>query len=255
IKSWQAALLPTGYSGLKKIQAGKWRSKDPMQIVSGPIAKETIHYEAPPSERIPGEMEKFLEWWKNENETLDGLLRAGIAHIYFVTIHPFEDGNGRVARALTDMALAQDERQPKRYYSLSSRIMTERDTYYGILEKSQKGTLDITRWLKWFLNCFMRAVEDSEKSISDILRKSIFWQKHAQQTFNEKQKKVINKLLDAGPRGFKGGLTTRKYVGMTKVSRATAYRNIKDLVGKKVLKQNKKKGRSVSYELIFPSVD
>ncbi len=252
IKSWQAALFPTGYSGLRKIKAGKFREKDPMQVVSGPVSKEKVHYEAPPSERIPTEMKRFLKWWKDKKVSLDGLLRAGIAHIYFVTIHPFEDGNGRVARALTDMALAQDEKQSQRYYSLSSRIMAERSSYYDILEKSQKGALDITGWLEWFLNCFIRAINDSENSIINILQKSLFWQKHVRQTFNKKQKKVINKLLDAEPDGFKGGLTTRKYVGMAKVSRATAYRDIKDLVEKKVLRQNKEKGRSVSYKIILP---
>ncbi|MCK5224126.1 Fic family protein [Candidatus Calescamantes bacterium] len=255
IKSWQAALFPTGYSGLLKIDAGNWRSKDPMQVVSGQLAKETVHYEAPPGERMPSEMKLFMKWWKKEKGALDGLLRAGIAHIYFVTIHPFEDGNGRVARALTDMALAQDEKISQRYYSLSSRIMAEGKAYYDILERSQKGSLDITLWLEWFLDCFIHALEDSEDSILNILQKSLFWQKHAQTTFNENQKKVLNRLLDAGPGGFEGGLSTRKYVGMTKVSRATAYRDIADLVEKIVLKQNRAKGRSVSYDLIFPGVD
>ena len=255
IKSWQAALFPTGYSGLLKIDAGNWRSKDPMQVVSGQLAKETVHYEAPPGERMPSEMKLFMKWWKKEKGALDGLLRAGIAHIYFVTIHPFEDGNGRVARALTDMALAQDEKISQRYYSLSSRIMAEGKAYYDILERSQQGSLDITLWLEWFLDCFIHALEDSEDSILNILQKSLFWQKHAQTTFNENQKKVLNRLLDAGPGGFEGGLSTRKYVGMTKVSRATAYRDIADLVEKIVLKQNRAKGRSVSYDLIFPGVD
>ncbi len=255
IKSWQAALFPTGYSGLIKIDAGNWRSKNPMQVVSGRLTKETVHYEAPPCERIPSEMKLFMKWWKNEKGALDGLLRAGIAHIYFVTIHPFEDGNGRVARALTDMALAQDEEISQRYYSFSSRIMAERKAYYDILERSQKGSMDITHWLEWFLNCFIHALEDSEDSIVNILQKSLFWQRHAQTAFNENQKKVLNRLLDAGPGGFEGGLSTRKYVSMTKLSRATAYREIADLVEKKVLKQNRAKGRSVSYDLIFPGVD
>ncbi len=252
IKSWQAALFPTGYSGLTKIEVGKWRGKDPMQIVSGPISKEKVHYEAPPGPKIPSEMKLFLNWWTNKKKSLDGLLRAGIAHIYFVSIHPFEDGNGRIARALTDMALAQDENLAQRYYSLSSRIMNERKAYYEILEKCQKGSLDITNWLQWFLNCFIHAMEDSETSIINIIQKSFFWKKHAQTIFNKNQQKVINRLLDAGVSGFKGGLSTRKYVGMTKVSRATAYRDIADLVQKKVLKSNKEKGRSVSYELISP---
>ncbi|MFH1416583.1 MAG: Fic family protein [Elusimicrobiota bacterium] len=254
IKSWQAALFPTGYSGLTKINVGKWRSKDPMQVVSGPMTKGKVHYEAPPSNKVQSEMTLFLDWWKKKKD-LDGLLRAGITHIHFVSIHPFEDGNGRIARALTDMALAQDENLDKRYYSLSSRIMAERKEYYDILEKSQKGSLDITDWLQWFLECFIHAIEDSKEAILKVMQKSLFWQKHAQTIFNKNQQKVINRLLDAGEDSFKGGLSTRKYVGMTKVSRATAYRDISDLVEKKVLKQNKTKGRNVSYELIFPSVE
>ncbi len=255
IKSWQAALFPTGYAGLIKIETGKWRSKVPMQIVSGPITKEKVHYEAPPGARVLHEMKLFLNWWNSEKKSLDGLLRAGIAHIYFVSIHPFEDGNGRIARALTDMALAQDENLAQRYYSLSSRIMAERKAYYDILEQSQKGSLDITIWLEWFLNCFINAIEDSESSIVNIMQKSLFWQKHAQTIFNKNQQKVINRLLDASVGGFEGGLSTRKYVGMTKVSRATAYRDIADLLQKKVLKPNKAKGRSVSYDLIFLPVE
>jgi Fic family protein len=255
IKSWQAALFPTGYSGLTKIDIGKWRTKDPMQVVSGPMNRERVHYEAPPSNRVQSEMTLFLSWWKNQKKQLDGLIRAGIAHVYFVSIHPFEDGNGRIARALTDMALSQDENMDKRYYSLSGRIMTERKAYYDMLEKTQKGTLDITDWLEWFLECFMRAIKDSDEAIQKVMQKSLFWQKHAQTMFNKNQQKVLNRLLDAGEGGFKGGLTTRKYVGMAKVSRATAYRDITDLVEKKVLKQNKTKGRSVSYEVIFPPVE
>ncbi len=255
IKSWQAALFPAGYSGLRKIEVGKWRSREPMQVVSGPASKETVHYEAPPAKRISHEMKQFLKWWKDERKSLDGLLRAGIAHIYFVSIHPFEDGNGRIARALTDMALAQDEKTAQRYYSISSRIMSGRNAYYDVLEKSQKASMDITNWLKWFLDSFIRAIEESELSIANILQKSLFWQMHAQTEFNKNQKKVINRLLDAGQGGFKGGLSTRKYVGMTRVSRATAYRDITDLVKKKVLKQNKARGRGVSYELIVPELD
>ena len=251
IKSWQAALFPTGYSGLKKIEVGKWRSRDPMRVLSGPIGKEKVHYEVPPCNQVATEMKLFLNWWKNK--TSDGLLRAGIAHFYFVSIHPFEDGNGRIARTLTDMALAQDEKLSQRYYSLSSRIMAERKDYYDILERSQKASLDITPWLQWFLNCYINAIEDSETSIVRAMQKSLFWQTHAQTIFNKNQHKVINRLLGAGAGGFQGGLSTRKYVGMTRVSRATAYRDIIDLVQKKVLKSNKAKGRSVSYELVFPS--
>ena len=178
LKSWQAALFPTGYSGLSKIKVGKWRGKAPMRIISGPMGKEKIHFEAPPRSKLNTEMKSFINWWKHGSIKTDGLLRAGIAHFYFVTIHPFEDGNGRIARALTDMALAQDENLSKRYYSFSSRIMAERKTYYNILERCSKGTLDITEWLLWFLKCFARAIEDSERSIQKALQKAAFWRRH-----------------------------------------------------------------------------
>ena len=252
LKSWQAALFPTGYSGLTKIQVGEWRGEVQMRVISGPIGRERIHFEAPSGDKVSSEMRKFINWWEKELKGIDGLLRAAIAHFYFVTIHPFEDGNGRIARVLTDMALAQDENLPKRYYSLSSRIMKERKAYYNILEQSQKGTLDITEWLLWFLECYLRAIEDSEAAMSKVLQKAEFWQKHAQTILNKNQQKVINRLLEAGPGGFAGGLSTRKYVAMARVSRATAYRDITDLVKKKILIQHKTKGRSVFYELNFP---
>lgn len=251
LKSWQAALFPTGYSGLSKIRVGKWRGKSPMQVVSGPIGREKVHFEALPSEKIDIEIKKFIKWWQNPPKDLDGLLRAGIAHFYFVTIHPFEDGNGRIARALTDMALAQDENLSKRYYSLSTSIMAGRKAYYDILEKCQSGTLDVTEWLSWFLKCYSKAIEESEKAIQKSLQKAEFWQRYAQTDLNNNQRKVINRLLDAGPGGFIGGLTTRKYVAMIKISRATAYRDISDLRKKKILVRSKAKGRSVSYELTF----
>jgi len=252
LKSWQAALFPTGYSGLVKILAGNYRKKEPMRVISGPVSKETVHFEAPPGEKVKSEMAKFLKWWNNSRKNTDGLLRAGLAHFYFVTIHPFEDGNGRIARALTDMALAQDDNMASRYYSLSGRIMTERKEYYNVLEKSQKGSLDITEWLLWFLNCYLHAIENSEVLIRNILLKSEFWQKHSQTIFNSNQQKVLNRLLDAGQKGFEGELSTRKYVGMTRVSRATAYRDILDMIKKNVLKPNKTKGRSVSYSVVYP---
>jgi len=255
LKSWQAALFPTGYSGLLKIRVGKWRGKSPMQVVSGPIGREKVHFEAPPSDAIDTEVKDFIKWWQKHSRNLDGLLRAGVAHFYFVTIHPFEDGNGRIARALTDMALAQDENLPKRYYSLSTSIMAERKAYYKILEKCQRGRLDITEWLLWFLRCYLQAIEESEKGILKSLQKAAFWQKHAQTILSKNQRKAINRLLDTGPGGFIGGLSTRKYVGMTKTSRATAYRDISDLLKKNILVRSKAKGRSVSYELIFPVIN
>ena len=250
LKSWQAALFPTGYSGLTKIRAGKWRDNRPMQVISGPIGREKVHFQAPPSDKLDVEIRNFISWWEGKSKNIDGLLRAGIAHLYFVTIHPFKDGNGRVARALADMALAQDENLPGRYYSLSSAIMAQRRSYYDILEKAQKGTLEITQWLLWFLKCYLNAIEESKKSIFTALQKGYFWQKHAQDILNKNQQKVINRLLDAGTGGFEGGLTTRKYVSMTKTSRATAYRDITDLVKKNILVSSKGKGRSASYELL-----
>lgn len=253
LQGWHAALFPTGHSGFHKIRVGQWRGKEPMRVVSGPVGREKVHFEAPPGERVGEEMHQFLSWWKSDFQKLDGLLRAGIAHFHFVMIHPFEDGNGRIARALTDMALAQDEKLGTRYYSLSSQIMEEREEYYRILEKSSKNnTLDITDWLSWFLGCYQRAIERSDKVIGHVLAKADFWQRHAQTVMNERQKKVVKRLLDSGEGGFEGGLTTRKYVSMAKVSRATAFREISDLVEKGVLHQNPAQGRSASYDLNWP---
>jgi Fic family protein len=246
---WQAALFPTGYSGMHKIRVGKWRGDKPMRVVSGPVGRETIHFEAPPSDRISFEIGRFLEWWKVSRGNVEGLLRAAIAQFWFVTIHPFEDGNGRIARALTDMALSQDDRQSIRYYSLSSQIMAERDAYYNVLEHSQKGDGDITDWLSWFLGCFSRAIKRSEGMLAIVLNKASFWKSHAEASLTERQRKVINRLLDAGKGGFAGGLTTRKYVSLAKVSRATAFREIDHLMKLGIIKQNPGRGRSASYEL------
>lgn len=246
---WQAALFPTGFSGLHRIGVGRWRGEEPMRVVSGPVGRETIHFEAPPHERIEREIKRFLGWWSKSSGVMDGLVRAGIAHIYFVTIHPFEDGNGRIARALTDMALAQDEKLEKRFYSLSTQIMAERDQYYDILESSQKGGLDITDWLAWFLRCTERAIVNAENIVSKVLAKASYWKKNETVEINGRQRKVINLLLDAGPGGFIGGLTTRKYVSIAKTSRVTAYREINDLLGKGLIVQNEGKGRNVSYDI------
>ena len=221
-----------------------------MRVVSGAMGCEKIHFEAPPGEKIEKEMREFLSWWKNTKGKEDGLLRAGLAHFYFVTIHPFEDGNGRIARVLTDMALAQDEKLPARYYSLSSQIVEERNDYYDVLEKCQKGQGDLTEWLEWFLNCHIHAVEGATKLIADVLAKARFWQDHDKAQINERQRKVINRLLDAGKGNFEGGLTTRKYVSMAKTSRATAFREISALLENGFLHQKPAKGgRSVSYDL------
>ncbi len=253
LKGWHAALFPGGYSGLHKIRAGSWRGDEPMSIVSGPIGRERVHYEAPPGDSVADEMEAFLQWWSSSAGKIDGILRAGIAHFYFVTIHPFEDGNGRIARALTDMALAQDENMATRYYSLSSQIMEDRKAYYDILEKSSRSdSADLTEWLAWFLKCYKRAVRRSSKIMGNVLAKADFWQAHAHDGLNERQRKVIKIILEAGPGNFTGGLTTRKYVNITKASRATAFREISDLMSLKILRQLPGKGRNVHYDLVWP---
>ncbi|MBF0169614.1 MAG: Fic family protein [Nitrospinae bacterium] len=245
---WQAALFPTGQSGLRRIETGKYRS-GLMQVVSGAIGKEKIHYSVPPPERIKDEMRQFFNWWEESRESLDGLLRAGIAHFYFVTLHPYDDGNGRLARALTDVALAQDERRSERFYSMSTQIAVERNAYYDALEQAQKSSVDVTDWLAWFLGCLERAMDRSEGIIGNVFYKARFWSRHASMQFTERQRKVVAKMLEAGPDGFEGGMTTRKYVSMTKTSRATAFREISDLVEKGVLVRRQGGGRSVSYRL------
>jgi Fic family protein len=253
LKRWQAALFPTGFSGLRRIRVGRWRGAGgPMQVVSGAVGRERIHYEAPPGERVAKEMERFLLWWKASRDREEGLLRSGLTHFYFVTIHPFEDGNGRIARALTDIALAQDEKLATRCYSLSSQIMKERDDYYRALERCSGGSGDLTEWLQWYLGCYHRAVEGASRLIAHVLAKAGFWQCHSQLEINERQRKVVNRLLDAGKGGFRGGLTTRKYVSMTRASRVTAYREILGLLEKGLLRQNPARGRSASYDLVWP---
>ncbi len=251
---WHAALFPTGYSGMHRIRVGRWRGDKAMRVVSGPVGRETVHFEAPPSDLIPAEIGCFLEWWKQSRGSVEGILRAAIAHFWFVTIHPFEDGNGRIARALTDMALSQDDRQSIRYYSLSSQIMVERDAYYHIFERCQKGKGDISEWLVWFLGCFCRAIVHSEEILSDVLGKAAFWKVHAQDPLNDRQRKIINRMLDAGKGGFEGGLTTRKYVSLARVSRATAFREMDLLVKLGILKENSGRGRSTSYDLNWEEV-
>src|SRR3990167_10782992 len=250
---WHAALFPTGYSGIRKITVGSLREPGPMQIVSGRPDRPTIHYEAPPAKGIKNEMNRFLSWF-NDNAVIDGLLRAGIAHLWFELLHPFEDGNGRVGRAIIDLALAQDEKLKSRYYSLSSAIMNDRKNYYASLEKSCCGDMDITPWLIWFLGCFKDAINHSIKMIDDISYKSHFWERHARTEINTRQAKVLNRLLDAGRDGFIGGMTTRKYMQLTKISRATAYRELIDLVDKKCLRPTTEKGRSAAYEIDWSAI-
>ena len=220
-----------------------------MQVISGPIGRQKIHYIAPPPERIAQEMATFFLWWETSKSELDGLIRSALAHLYFVSIHPFDDGNGRIARALSDMALAQDEKTGRRFYSMSAQIMEERRMYYEILEKTQKGNGDCTEWLLWFIGCFERAITEASEIAKIITFKSTFWVAIKDIPLSERQRKVLNILLDAGKDGFEGGLTTRKYVGMTKVSRATAWREIEDLVEKGILRQLDKGGRSTAYEV------
>ncbi|MDT8272222.1 MAG: Fic family protein [Desulfomonilia bacterium] len=252
LHGWHAGLFPTGYSGMHKIRVGSWRGDEPMRIVSGPVGKEWVHFIAPPADRIPEEMSRFLSWWDSSRGSMEGLIRAALVHFRFVTIHPFEDGNGRIARVLTDMALAQDDSQKHRYYSLSSQIMEERDRYYDVLEACQKGSSNITQWLVWFLGCFSRAIGRSEMILSGVITKANFWRIHAQTSLNDRQIKVINKLLDAGPDGFEGGLTTRKYASLTNVSKPTAFREISRLLELGIVRQNPGKGRSASYDLVWP---
>ena len=252
LNGWHAALFPSGYSGLRKITTGKLRGKEPMQVVSGPIGREKVHFEAVPVERLNEEMRFFLKWWNSSLGKMDGILRAAAAHLRLVTIHPYEDGNGRLARALTDMALAQDEKLNVRYYSISSQIMRVRNEYYRILEEVQKGRVNATEWYLWFIKCVIASIQHSEESIAGVFRRAEFWSRHAQTQLNMRQKKIINRILETGPGKFTGGLTTRKYVSIAKISRATAFREIADLLDKKVLRQLPGKGRSVHYDLVWP---
>ena len=255
LNGWHAALFPSGYSGLKKIIAGEPRGNAPMQIVSGPIGKERVHFEALPGEHLDEEMRLFVKWWDLSPGRMDGILRAAAAHLRFVTIHPYEDGNGRLARALTDMALAQDEKLKVRFYSVSSEIMRSRDEYYKILEDVQRCRLDATKWFIWFIKCVTASIEHSRDIIANVFIRFDFWNQHTQTQLNERQKKVLNRILDAGPGNFAGGLTTRKYVSIARVSRATAFREIADMLDKNVLRQLPGKGRSVHYDLVWPRMD
>jgi len=229
---WQASLFPTGYSGIHKIKSGRFRDdKDgPMRVISGPVGKEKIHYQAPDAASIEMEIKHFINWF-NASTELDGVVKSGIAHLWFVTIHPFEDGNGRIARALTDMLLAQFERSDKRFYSMSSQIQKNRQSYYDILEKTQKGSLDITDWLIWYLECVQSAIEGTGDILSVVFTKAHFWQKFSGIMFNDRQRKVLNKFLD----GFEGNLTSSKWARITKTSQDSANRDISDMINKNVL--------------------
>jgi Fic family protein len=243
---WHAALFPTGRSGMHKITVGAWRddSSGPMQVVSGAIGKERVHYEAPPAAKLPGEMKAFLDWFETNDDT-DPVLRAAIAHLWFVTIHPFDDGNGRIARAIADMALTRSDRSSQRFYSMSAQIRQERNAYYDMLEATQRGDLDITPWLEWFFACLDRALDGAESTLADVFRKAEFWKKHAGAAFNDRQRNMLNRLLD----GFEGKLTTSKYAAIEKTSSDTALRDITDLVERGILSKDEGGGRSTSYSL------
>lgn len=244
---WHAALFPTGYGPARRITVGAWRTREsgPMQVVSGYVGHERIHFEAPSAERLVQDTTRFLEWF-NAPLPLDPVLKAGIAHIWFVTIHPFEDGNGRIARAIADYALARADDCPQRFYSMSGRIERERKDYYDILERTQKGGLDITPWLSWFLGCLGRAIDGADDTLDGVFRKARVWQHANQLQLTQRQRGVINRLLD----GFEGKLTSGKYAKLAKCSPDTALRDIRDMLRFGILRQNSAGGRSTSYELV-----
>ena len=246
---WHAALFPGGYSGLHKIRVARYRGQEEMQIVSGPIGRETVHYVAPPKAELAREMTSFFNWVNAWNEP-DPLLKAGIAHLWFIMIHPFDDGNGRIGRAVTDYLLARSYPSLMERVSFSKHISLNRKGYYSVLEAvgQNENGMDITSWLKWFLQTFEAALQESQWIIERVVLKAIFWQQHGNISLNARQQKVINRLLDSGDR-FEGGMTTRKYVGMTKCSSVTASRDLADLVDKNILLKRPGSGRSTSYEL------
>jgi Fic family protein len=240
---WHAVLFPTGYSGLYKIETGQYRTRD-MQIVSGAMGKEIVHYEAIKPGLVTAEMDQFLHWFNNEH-SLDPVLKAAVAHFWFIIIHPFDDGNGRIGRAISDMLLAQSEGSGERFYSMSAQILTERKRYYEMLQKVQYSTGDITEWLDWFLNCLKNAIQATENTTQKILHKSAFWQLHEHTPINERQRLVLNLLFD----NFTGKLQTSKWSKITKTSTDTALRDIRDLVEKGILQPTNDGGRNTSYEL------
>ncbi|MGE0152179.1 MAG: Fic family protein [Reyranellaceae bacterium] len=247
--AWHRALLGGEADG-RRIAIGCWRddAAGPMQVISGAVGRERVHFEAPPAARLDTEMRVFLAWFAaapRQDGRIDGLLRAGLAHLWFVTIHPFDDGNGRIARAIAEMALAQSENSPQRFYSMSAQIRRERADYYRVLERTQRGGLDVTDWLAWFLGCFTRAVQDAQGGSSLVLRKAAFWRRHEGTPLNERQRAILNRCLD----GFQGNITAKKWATLGKVSLATAQRDILDLVGKTMLAQNPGGSKNTSYSL------
>ena len=252
LKSWQATLFPTGYSGLHRIVTGEFRkANDPMQVVSGPPENEIIHFQAPPSCRIQMEMTRFVDWF-NRSTGMDGIIRAAQAHLFIVTIHPFEDGNGRVARALTDMALAQDEKSGRRFYSISSQILAERSAYYKVLETTQKSQGDITEWLIWFFGCMEKALQSSFNKMRYAEERETFWLSLSGVSINPRQNKVLRKLSESGKDGFQGFLTNSKYRNIAKTTREAAKRDLADLILKGIIQREPGGGRSAAYSLIWP---
>ncbi|MEQ1897090.1 MAG: Fic family protein [Vicinamibacterales bacterium] len=243
---WHAALFPTGRIGMRKIIVGAWRddASGPMQVVSGPLGREKVHYEAPAAPLLPNEMAQFLAW-ANERDRTDAVLKAALAHLWFVAIHPFDDGNGRIARAIADWQLARSENSAQRFYSMSAQIRHERNDYYDILEHTQKGTLDITPWLQWFLACLGRAFDGTETTLAAVMRKARFWERAARLAINERQRAILNRLLD----GFTGNLTTQKWATLAKCSHDTALRDIQGLIDQGLLKKDAGGGRSTGYSL------
>jgi Fic family protein len=243
---WHAALFPSGYSGMQPIRIGAWRddSGGPMQVVSGPVHRHRVHYEAPPAERLQHELRRFFQW-ANGGTPEPPLLKAGIAHLWFVTLHPFDDGNGRIARAVGDLFLARADGSPQRFYSLSAQLQRERSAYYEMLERTQKGSLEITEWLSWFLGVLQRALRSAQSDVDGIMDKARFWQRHGSLPLNQRQVKVLNRLLD----GFEGKLTSSKWAALTKCSSDTALRDIQALIELGVLRKSAAGGRSTAYEL------
>lgn len=246
--SWHNALFPTGKSGMYSIKVANWRddSTGPMQIVSGALGKEKVHFQAPDAADVPTEMKRFLNWLNDENQNIDLVIKAAVAHLWFVTIHPFEDGNGRIGRAISEMLLTRSDKSSQRFYSMSAQIRVERNSYYDILEYTERGGIDITHWINWFLNCLKSALTASDQILSRIIKKAEFWKKHSVTVLNERQVLMLNKLLD----GFDGKLQSSKWAKITKSSPDTALRDIKDLIVKGILQQEQQGGRSTNYELI-----
>lgn len=246
---WHAAIFPTGRSGMRRIIVGQWRddSVGPMQVVSGPMGREKVHYTAPPADRLGREIERFLKWFANPG-SIDPLLTAGLAHLWFVTLHPFDDGNGRIARAIADMALARADNTAQRFYSMSAQFRLERNDYYDALEQAQKGNLDVTGWQLWFLACLERAIDGARETLASVTAKARFWERFAKQPLNPRQINVLNKVMD----GFEGKLTSSKWAKLAKCSQDTAYRDILDLINRGALQKDPGGGRSTSYSTIFP---